>query len=502
MARSLTNNLGMSVAKESAIGTLPGTPLWVALEPNSVGSYGPEITTVARNPISNTRQAQKGSVTDLDSSVEWEGDLTKHHTGSFMEGFIFASRQNPTVLEQIQAGADYQDLVAVNGTSAFAHDAITTAIPAGTLVFTRGFGTVANNGLWEVDASSTTILTIVTAAPTSETPATTTGARLDVCGFRITDGIWTDATNTFGSTATDLSTLGLVAGQTIKVGVAGGNEFTNGVVTGRVVGAPTAGSIVLDKVENIGTGTLDGGGDETSTAVDLLYGAFVKNVAVDDTAFLEQSFQFELTYADLASVGTPEYEYSVGNLCNEIVLNLQGQDKATLAFNFIGTNTDDITPTRKGNAANTVPAIQKAAFNTAAAFARLNLWTTAEADLATCFKSLSLTISNEVSPEKCLGTLGASFMNTGNIAVTMEAELLFTDSALAQSIKDNATVTFDFLLNNDDGAIALDLPSLTLGGGAKNFPVNEAIKISVTGSTFADATLNTSIGYSEFPYWA
>jgi hypothetical protein len=200
-------------------------------------------------------------------------------------------------------------------------------------------------------------------------------------------------------------------------------------------------------------------------------------------------------------VGVDEYEYAIGNLCNEVVLNMPGQDKATMAFNFIGTDTDLITVTRKGNTAEKVVAVQKAAFNTAASFARLNLWTTAEADLATCFKSLTLTIANEVSPEKCLGTLGATFMNTGNLAVTMEAELLFTDSDLATSIVQNATVTFDFLLSNDDGAIALDLPSLTLGGGAKSFPVNESIKISVTGSTFADATLDTSIGFTEFPYW-
>ncbi len=501
MARSLTNNLGMAVAIEASIGVLPATPLWVDLEPNSIGAYGPEITTIPRNPISNTRQAQKGSTVDKDSSVEWEGDMTKHHMAQFMEGFIFASRQAPTVIRSVQAGADYEDLVAVDATNAFAHDALSAAIPQNTLVKTRGFDDAANNGLNEVAAAGTTILTIVEgSAIQDETPAIITGARMDVCGFRFTDLVWTDATNLLTSALIDTSTLGLSAGQFIKVG-AGGLDFPNGVITGRVVTATAAG-IVLDKIENVGAGTLEGGGDEGAAAVDLLYGPFVKNVAVSDSLFLEQSFQFELKYADLDSVGTDMYEYAIGNLCNEIVMNMPGQDKATMAFNFIGTNSDDITVTRKGNAANRVVAIQKAAFNTAASFARLNIWSTAEADLATCFKSLTLTIANEVSPEKCLGTLGATFMNTGNLAVSLEAELLFTDAAVAQAVTDNDTVTFDFLLTNDDGAIALDLPSLTLGGGAKSYPVNESIKISVTGNTFEDATLDTSIGYSEFPHWA
>ncbi len=62
-------------------------------------------------------------------------------------------------------------------------------------------------------------------------------------------------------------------------------------------------------------------------------------------------------------------------------------------------------------------------------------------------------------------------------------------------------MTFDLLLENDDGAIGLDIPSLTLGGGSKAYPVNESITISTTGTAFADATLGTSIGITEFPYF-
>tara|TARA_R110000796_G_scaffold41179_2_gene101986 strand:+ start:29639 stop:31156 length:1518 start_codon:yes stop_codon:yes gene_type:complete len=501
MARSLTNNLAMAAAIETSIGTLPATPLWVKLEPNSIGAYGATITTVPRNPISNTRQQRKGSTTDLDSSVEWEGDLTKDHALLFAEGFIFAQRQNSGVMERIQAGSDYDSLTAVNATSAYAHDALSAALATGTLVFARGFTTAGNNGLKEVDAASTTILTIVTSAPVDETPAIATGARLDVAGFRLADGTWDDTAKAFGSTLIDLSTLALSVGQMLRVG-SDANALTGGQLVGRIVSI-TAAIITLDKVQNLGTGTLNGGGNVTALACDLLYGQFVKNVAVSDADFITRSFQFELVYDDLQNpAGTgDEYEYAIGNLCNEMVFNMPGQDKATVSFGFIGTNADDITTTRKTNSANAVDPVQTAAFNTAASFARLNMTDTSEVSLGACFKSLTLTLGNEVSPEKCLGTLGALFMNTGNFTVGLDAELLFTDSDLAQAVKDNQTVTMDMLLNNDDGAIGLDIPSLTLGGGAKTYPVNESIKISVTGSAFADDTLNTSIGITEFPYF-
>ena len=500
MARSLTNNLAMAVAIETSIGVLPATPLWVKLEPNSIGAYGATITTVPRNPISNTRQQRKGSVTDLDSSVEWEGDMTKDHALRFAEGFIFAQRQNSTVMERVQAGSDYEALAAV-ATPEYSHSALSAALVVGTLVFARGFTTAGNNGLKQVAALSTTTLTKVTTSLTAETPTNASGARMDVCGHRLADATWDDTAKAVGSAAKDLTTFGLSVGQMLRVG-SDVNALTGGQLVGRIVSI-TAALITLDKVQNLGASTLNGGGNVTANDCDLIYGQFVKNVPVANSDFLQRSFGFELAYDDLQNpAGTgDEYEYALGNLCNELTINMPGQDKATLSFGFVGTTTEDITTTRKTNSAEAVEPLQTAAFNTAASFARLNMTDTSEVSLGACFKTLTMVLGNEVSPEKCLGTLGAFAMNTGNFKVTIDAELLFTDSDLAQAVKDNQTVTMDFLLTNDDGAIGLDIPSMTLGGGTKNYPVNESIKISVTGEAFGDTTLDTSIGFTEFPYF-
>jgi len=500
MARSLTNNLSLRYAIESSVGTLPGTPLWQVLEPNSVGNYGASITTVPRNPISNTRQQRKGSVVDLESAVEFETDMTKDSLLDFIEGFMFASRTNTDEIPTIQAGSDY-DTLAATGSDTFTHSALGAALAAGTLVFARGFANSANNGLFEVDALSTTTVTELAGTPgtVAETPATTTGATVEVCGFRLTDGTWDDSTKQVGSSGTDLSTLGLTVGQYLRVG-SDANALTGGQLVGRIT-AISAAAITLDKVQNLGASTLNGGGNVSADDVDLLYGQFVRNVGVDDTDYLERFFQFELRYADLDSVGTDEYEYAVGNLCNELTINLPGQDKATLGFSFLGTNADDFTTSRKSNAANAVEPVKTEAFNTAAAFSRLNLLDTSENSLATCFKSLTMTISNEGSLEKCLGTLGASFVNVGNFTLSFEGELLFTDSDVADAVKNNTTLTFDLLLRNGDGAFALDVPSLTLGDGSKGFPVNESITISTTATAFQDPTLSTSLSYSDFPYF-
>ena len=40
---------------------------------------------------------------------------------------------------------------------------------------------------------------------------------------------------------------------------------------------------------------------------------------------------------------------------------------------------------------------------------------------------------------------------------------------------------------------------MTLGGGDKEFPVNESVLLNLTGQAFGDTTLGTSIGISLFP---
>lgn len=104
-----------------------------------------------------------------------------------------------------------------------------------------------------------------------------------------------------------------------------------------------------------------------------------------------------------------------------------------------------------------------------------------------------------MSPEKVLGRLGAAFINTGNFEIDVEAQLVFTNAAVIEKVRDNETCTLDFILRNDDGVIAVDIPSCTLGGGDREFPVNESVLINTVAQAFGDATLGYSLGVSIFP---
>ena len=497
MGRSLTNNFAESYAIEETIGVLPTAPIWKLLEPNSINTFGANITTVERAPISKDRQRRKGTVTDLDSAVEYDADWTMDSFDDFIAGFVFAVPYG-AIIHALHSGTDVDDLEA--GTALYTHAALAAAIDEGTLVYARAFADPLNNGLFAVAAAGTTTSTPITGGTqVAETPTQQQNASLEVAGFRFTDLTWTDATKTIGSVLIDLQTLGLLAGQFIRVG-SGTNDFTNGAVWGRIVSI-SAGEIVLDKVTNIGAGTLDGGGDEVASAVDLLYGQFFRNVSVDDSDYVERSYHFEGAYANLEVPGPgDEYEYAKGNFANQVTFNLPLADKAQISFAFVGTDTDAPSTTRATGAATPQDPVKTAALNTAADIARLRVSDVDEAGLSTLFKSLSLSLNNNVSPEKVLGQLGAAFMNTGNFEVNLEAEMLFTNGDVIDRIRANTTVSMEFGVENDDGGVWIDIPSMTLGGGARSFPVNESILVSLTGTAFADATLGTSIGVSLFPY--
>ena len=514
MARVLTNNSGLAYSKESALG-VPETE-WFLLEPNEISQFGTEVTTVARDPISKTRQRRKGTVTDVDSGIGFVEDLTLSSFRDFIEGFVFAEGVNRDVtglvVSAVLASNDsYETTVDLLGAQA-------NKMEINTLLWAAGFSTAANNGLKSVaaDIAAAAVITVNENLVNESGPPT--GARISLAGYRIpTTGSATWTWNNTSKQATlaqagiraRVQALGLTFGQTVHIGSVASigadviNGFQNSAANDMVgyarVVSMSGGSIVFDKVST----ALQFTDSSIATAVDILFGEFIRNQAVDHADYLEQSFQFELTSPGLGEtaggVAEDRYEYSKGNYCNTVGFALPLTDKAVATFAFIGTDTESPVAAQKPGADTPVNPVQKAAFNTSADIARLRVTDADEAGLSTDFKSLTLTLNNNVSPEKAVGTIGAKFINFGNFFVNLETQLIFTNADVIQRIRDNETVTMDFVIKNSDGVIAVDIPSMILGGGGREFPRGESVLINLTCEANDDNIFESSLGVSIIP---
>jgi hypothetical protein len=515
MPRVLTKNVNLAYVKETALG-VADTSGWRNLEPNDISNFGSDITTVERNPISKNRQRRKGIVVDLDSGAEFVEDLTLDATLDFVECFLFVTATNKDLDLSVSAVGTTADDYTVAALSASRADRLEfTAAEFGSLIYARGFANAANNGLKQIDtdiaASATSIP--VTDNLIDETPPA--NARIELAGVRSIagsndftwdwDGTAKTATLTSAGLTIDFTVLGLTVGQICHIGSADGaggiqNAFQNSVANDMFglarIKTIAAKSIVFDKVD---AALQFDDATAPTTDVDILFSKYARNVATDNSDYLAQSLHFEAEYPTLGSGDTARYEYSKGNFCNQWTWDMPGQEKVTMTAGFVGTDTDNPTSSRKTGADSALDPVATDAFGTTQEFIRLRIQDVDDTALTTDFNTLNLTINNNVSAEKVLGTLGAKFLNCGTFEVGIDATVLFTEEAVPARIRDNTTVTMDFALSNEDAVIAVDIPSMTLGGGGKEFPTDETVRLQTTGQAFEDPILGISLGISFLP---
>lgn len=525
MGRTLTNSTALAVARQQSKGVLGGSPTWFGLEPNNITQLGPQLESVSRNPISKNRQRRKGGVVGLSSGFEYEADTTIDVLQLFLESFFMSTAVNGdlTFIGR-NVGAGGYSIPAASAEQA-SRLQFTSGGPI-SLVYGAGYANAANNGLKPLSADTAAAgTTIAFAGAVVETAPT--NAQISLAGIRAEAGdLALSISGTVGTLSSgngsstnpiDFTTLGIVKGMRIHIGgLTSANRFFGvGPVEsygGARVRTVEADEITIDKMDATlvaSDGTTTGAGG-TEVAVDLLFGRFVRNVPVDSSEFLELYQQFEAEYPNLFETEPPTpvaepdgYEYAVDNLSNTMEWAMALKDKSTVTFGFVGTDTEAPVDgaSRKTNADSPITPLFTGMLNTSSDFARLRLEDVDEEGLSTDFKELTVSINNNVGPEEVLGLLGAKYLNYGNFEVDIETVLLFTSGLVPARIRDNTTVSMDWMLTNDDGAVHTDIPSMTISSDGREFPVNESIRINLTGTPFMDSFFGTSIGVSIFPVY-
>jgi len=300
-----SNVTGLRYALEASPGVLPGSVVWKTLEPNSYADFGGSLTTLARNPINDSRQRKKGVVTDLDASGGFNMDMTQTNLQELLQSFFFANFRErastkPFNAAEVPVVAVTTDFEAASGLDRF---------EVGELVFASGFAEDDNNGVHRVVDVSGTVLEVSSTLVAETSPPT--ASKLTMVGFQYgTDTISVDVT-----------------GSLPKI-VRSGGMAASGILT--IGGTPTAGQIVT-----IGDITYTFRTALTSPAVayEVLIGGSANNAAANLALAIEAG----------AGAGT---NYSLGTVAHpEVIVDDVTDEVVTVEARYTGTRGNTIATT-------------------------------------------------------------------------------------------------------------------------------------------------------------
>lgn len=498
MANKIDSNVTGLAFAEEVVGTpktLPGTPIWYALEPNSYSDLGGQLTTVAREPINASRQRQKGNVTDLEASGGFNTDVTQNNMTRLLQGFMFADAHEKADTAPLNGTA-----ITITGVTSTTYTAASglTIFRAGDLIFASGFSTAANNGLKLLSATASGSVTTTGNTAEASPPA---AAAIQAVGFEFASGdatmTVTSGVATLGATAKDLTQLGLQVGEWIFIGGdTSGTSFATCPKGYARVKTVSATAIVFDKVT--AAFVTDAG---TGKTLRIFLGKFLRN---EKTTNLIKTRTYNLERS-LGSdgVGT-QSEYLEGAIANQFTLNIPAASKMNADLSFVAMDNVTRTGTQGLKSGTRVSALQEAAFNTSSNVYRIRMnvidnTTLQPSALFAYVTEATLTVNNNASLAKAVGTLGAIDVNVGNFEVGGSITAFFSTVAGVAAIRANSDVTLDMILAKSNAGIVFDMPLLALGNGRLSVQKDQAITIPLE-TLAAEGATGYTLGVTVMPY--
>lgn len=375
---------------------------------------------------------------------------------------------------------------------------------AGDILLSADQNDAANDGILNVASVSDNVITVSENLTTDATPAA--AATLTTVGFlTASDDIDVDATLTFPAlvaSALDFTTMGLVEGEWIFIGGDGAtSDYSNTVNNGfKRIRSIAAKRLEFDKSDNTMV-------DETASSIDveLYFGRVLKNEL--GSSIIRRTYQLErqLGAPDVDLPAEIQAEYIEGAVPSEFEFSVPSADKVLSNLSFIGANNSTIdgpTSLKSG----TRPAIDEAdAFNTSSDFSRIRMAIFADGveaptPLFAFGQDFSITINNNVSPNKAVGTLGAFEVTAGTFQVAGSITAYFASVAAIAAVRANNNITLDMIMvkgaTGVKAGIVIDLPLITLGDGRPNVEQDQPITLPLSMDAATAALIDPDLDYT------
>jgi len=347
------------------------------------------------------------------------------------------------------------------------------------LVYLEGFGD-ANDEVVFPAIITTNGTTITAASGLVDNGAAPTTAKVINVGVQGAAGD-IDSTlgpNTLTSTLLDFTTLGLLAGDWIKIG---------GALTANQL--PTPANNGWARVSAIATGVLSfdivptGWAADASTTenVWLFFGDRVRNGVTELHYSLEEAFN------DHSPI---TYEYYNGQRVNTLSLNLASQSIVAASVGFMGFGAS-VTNTRIVGA-STLPAPARSVLNTSSNIGRIGRGVDGEITGPNFVLDATIDITNNMRRRNAVGSIGATGIGAGEFTVTGTINTYFGNKDLLDDVLNNTERSLD--LRFTDAAkktILIDLPRLKYSSGFPAVPgKNQDVLINLGFQSILETATN------------
>lgn len=495
-----SNGTSLAIAEEECLKQLPTTPVWYVREPNSYSDMGGEITTTARSPINESRQRQKGTVTDLSATAGFNEDFTPTNFLRLLQGFLFADVREQPSTQPTNSSKTYVTAVSAKDLSFTFSDDL-PAFEASDLVLFSGFNVPTNNGVRKL-ASVGGKACVIWGAAADESPLST--AKMVRIGREFDEGdvvsYYENGTYRIVATKGSFTTLNLIAGCWVFLG---GDDAVNNL--GSNVGYARVSSISGDgKTVYFDQTTWYPTSDAGEGKKFRIYvGSIIRNEPTSNL-IKRRSYQLERT------LGTDSYgtqsEYIVGAVPDEFKLTIPQADKLTADFSFTACDYEQRTGQQGLKSGIRVPALAEDAFNSTSDVyrTRMTVKSTTSTNPNALFGYISegsIDVKNNISANKAVGVLGAFDTSAGTLEVSGSVTAYFTTVEATQAIRNNADVGWYTIYTKStrNSAIIYDMPLISLGGGRVTVEADSPITIPIDTNA-AESSFGHTLLVQAFDY--